>query len=107
MAVLGKSSLRRSKPNYVYSIIGVSLVLFLMGIMGWIFLNASQVSKSLKEDIRMSAYLRTQNKDSISQIQAYITSQPYAKNVIYVNKESAKQIWNKDNNEDWSKNTRL
>jgi cell division transport system permease protein len=43
------------------------------------------------------------NKDSISMIQQYLAKQPYAKDVTYVNKESAKQIWNKENNEDWAK----
>lgn len=103
MAEIGKSSLRRSKPSYVYSIIGVAIVLLIMGIMGWLFLNFNQLGNSLKEDIRISAYLRTQNKDTIAQIQAYISSQPYAKNVQYVNKETAKQIWNSENNEDWTK----
>jgi cell division transport system permease protein len=103
MAETGRSSLRRSKPNYVYSIIGVAAVLLIMGVMGWLLLNFSRVSNTFKEDIRISAYLRTQNKDSIAQIQQFIASQPYAKNVQYVNKESAKNIWNKDNNEDWSK----
>ncbi len=102
MAVKSKS-LKRSKPNYVYSIVGVSLVLLIMGIMGWIFLNLAQAGNSFKEDIRISAYLRTNNKDSIAQIQKYITSQPFAKNVEYVNKDKAKDIWNKDNNEDWNK----
>jgi cell division transport system permease protein len=96
-------SLRRSKPNYIYSIIGVALVLLILGIMGWLFLNLAQAGNAFKEDIRISAYLRTMNKDSIAQIQQYITSQPYAKNVEYVNKERAKDIWNKDNNEDWNK----
>lgn len=103
MAEIGKSSLRRSKPTYIYSIIGVAIVLVIIGVMGWLFLNFNQLGNSLKEDIRISAYLRTQNKDTISQIQSYITSQPYAKNVQYVNKESAKKIWNNENNEDWSK----
>src|SRR3954451_9145955 len=103
MTETGKSSLRRSKPNYMYSIIGVALVLLIMGVMGWILLNFSRVGNRFKEDIRISAYLRTQNKDTIAGIQQFITSQPYAKDVQYVNKESAKQIWNKDNNEDWSK----
>ncbi len=93
---------RRSKPGYVYSIIGVSLVLLIMGIMGWFFLNIQQMSNTFKEDIRFSAYLRTQNKDTISRIQRFITAQPFAKDVQYINKESAKAIWNKDNNEDWS-----
>jgi cell division transport system permease protein len=102
MAVKTKS-LRRSKPNYIYSIVGVALVLLILGIMGWLFLNLSQAGNAFKEDIRISAYLRTMNKDSITQIQQYIASQPYAKNVEYVNKEKAKDIWNKDNNEDWNK----
>lgn len=103
MAQTGKSSLRRSKPNYVYSIVGVALVLLIMGVMGWILLNFSRVGNSFKEDIRMSAYLRTQNKDTIAQIQKFIEAQPFAKNVQYVNKEKAKEIWNKDDNEEWGK----
>jgi len=81
----------------------VALVLLIMGIMGWFFLNVKQAGNLFKEDIRFSAYLRTQNKDSISQIQQFIAKQPYAKEVTYVNKESAKAIWNKENNEDWAK----
>ena len=96
-------SLKRSKPNYVYSIVGVALVLLIMGIMGWIFLNLAQAGNSFKENIRISAYLRTNNKDSIAQIQQYLKQQPFAKNVEYVNKDAAKNIWNKDNNEDWNK----
>src|SRR4051795_11794094 len=103
MAETGKSSLRRSKPNYMYSIIGVALVLLIMGVMGWTLLNFSRVGNTFKEDIRMSAYLRTQNKDTIKQVESFIASQPYARNVQYIDKESAKALWNKDNNEDWSK----
>jgi len=103
MSESSKSSLRRSKPNYIYSIVGVALVLLIMGVMGWVFLNFGRVGNSFKEDIRISAYLRTQNKDTIAQIQQYIAGQPYAKDVQYINKETAKEIWNKDNNEDWSK----
>jgi cell division transport system permease protein len=103
MAQFGKASAKRSKPSYIMSIIGVALVLLIMGIMGWFFLNFRQASNAFKEDIRLSAYLRTLNKDSITQIQQYIATQPYAKDVKYVNKETAKELWNKENNEDWSK----
>ena len=94
---VNKSSLRRSKPSYVLSIVGVALVLLIMGIMGWIFLNMAQAGNMLKEDIRFSAYLRTRSKDTIAAIQQYITSQPYARNVEYVNKDKAMEIWNKEN----------
>lgn len=102
MATEGKTSYKRNKPNYIYSIVGVSLVLLIMGIMGWIFLNFQRAGTVFKEDIKLQAFLRTNNKDSISQIQQYVARQPYAKDVQYVNKETAKQIWNKDNNEDWA-----
>jgi cell division transport system permease protein len=103
MAQFGKSSSKRSKASYVYSIIGVSLILFLLGVMGWIFLNFRQVGNSFKEDIRISAYLRTMNKDTINQIQQFIASKPFAKRVEYIDKEKAKSLWNKDGNEDWDK----
>ncbi|MDQ2753578.1 MAG: permease-like cell division protein FtsX, partial [Bacteroidota bacterium] len=47
--------------------------------------------------------LRTMNKDTIKQIQQFITGQPYAKNVQYIDKDKAKAAWNKDGNEDWDK----
>ncbi|QEC68812.1 hypothetical protein FRZ67_16405 [Panacibacter ginsenosidivorans] len=104
MAETGKSSsLRRSKPNYIYSIVGVALVLVIMGVMGWMLLNFSKVGNTFKEDIRISAYLRTQNKDTIAQIQQFIAAQPFAKDVKYIDKDAAKDLWNKDNNEDWGK----
>lgn len=104
MAQFGKASSKRSKPSYIYSIVGVALVLLIMGILGWIFLNFKSVGNTFKEDIRISAYLRTQNKDSIALIQNFITSQPYAKNVQYINKEGAKTIWSREgSSEDWAK----
>ncbi len=103
MAVTGSTSLKRSKPNYIYSVIGVAIVLFIMGIMGWLFLNLHSIGDNFKEDIRISVYLRTSDKNAIGKVQQYIASQPYAKNVEYVNKEKAKAIWNKENNEEWAK----
>ena len=104
MSQFGKASSKRSKPSYIYSIVGVALVLLIMGILGWIFLNFNSLGNSFKEDIRLSAYLRTSNKDSINQIQQFLNAQPYAKNVQYIDKEGAKNIWSKEgSSEDWAK----
>ena len=103
MASTGTSALKRSKPNYIYSIVGVAIVLFIMGIMGWLFLNLQSIGDSFKEDIRISVYVRTSDKNTVGAIEKFIASQPYAKNVEYINKEKAKAIWNKENNEDWGK----
>jgi cell division transport system permease protein len=103
MASTGTSALKRSKPNYIYSIVGVAIVLFIMGIMGWLFLNLQSIGDSFKEDIRISVYVRTADKNTVGAIEKFIASQPFAKNVEYINKEKAKAIWNKENNEDWAK----
>ncbi|MBP9741321.1 MAG: permease-like cell division protein FtsX [Chitinophagaceae bacterium] len=102
MATAGKSSLKRGKPNYIYSIVGVALVLFMMGIMGWFFLNSKEIATKLKEDIKISVYLRTLNKDTIGQIQQFIASQPFSKDVRYINKAEATKIWNAENNDEWA-----
>ena len=103
MASNGTPALKRSKPNYIYSIVGVAIVLFIMGIMGWLFLNLQSIGDNFKEDIRISVYVRTTDKNTVGVLQQFIASQPYAKNVEYINKEKAKAIWNKENNEDWAK----
>lgn len=103
MAVTGSASLKRSKPNYIYSIIGVAIVLFIMGIMGWLFLNLRTIGDNFKEDIRISVYLKSADKNTIGSVQQFIANQAYAKNVEYIDKNKAKEIWNKENSEDWAK----
>lgn len=93
----------KRKSNAAFSIVGISLVLLIMGIMGWFFLNLKAMGNQLKEQVEVSAYLNITGKDSIARIQQYIAAQPYAKNVQYIDKEKAKAIWNKDSNEDWDK----
>lgn len=97
----GKVVSKKGKTGSVYSIVGVALVLLIMGIMGCVFLILHQFGNSLKEEVGISAYLNTSNKDTIQQIRTFVAAQPYAKDVKYTDKEAAKKIWNADNNEDW------
>ncbi len=99
----GKASMKRSKPSYMLSIIGVALVLIILGILGWNFLNIRKISTVLRENIQIHAWLTTSNKKSIDSLQSYIQAQPYVKNWEYVTKEKAREIYNKDGNEDWNK----
>ena len=89
------------RVNSLFTIIGVSLVLLILGIMGLLFLNFKQVGNKMKEDIKVSIYLQTENKDSINLIVNHVKAQPYAKDVLYIDKAKAKEIWNKEGNEDW------
>ncbi len=101
--VQSKASMKRSKPSYIYSIIGVALVLFILGVLGWIFLNFQKVGNTLRENIQFHAWLSTTNKRSIDSLTSYVAAQPYVKSSAYINKEMAKEIYNKDGNESWDK----
>lgn len=104
MAQFGKASAKRGKPSYIYAIIGVALVLFLFGIVGWIFLNIRKTGEYFKESIQVHAWLeRTANKKQIDTVRNYISSLPYAKDVEYVTREKAVEKWNAQNDTTWKK----
>jgi cell division transport system permease protein len=104
MAQFGKASAKRGKPSYIYAIIGVALVLFLFGLVGWIFLNIRKTGEYFKESIQVHAWIeRTANKKQIDSLKNYLTSIPYAKDVEYVTREKAIEKWNVDNDTTWRK----
>ena len=104
MAQFGKSSSKRGKPSYMNAIIGVALVLFLFGIVGWFFLNLRNTGTYLKENIQVHAWLApTTSKKQIDSIKNYVTNLPYTKTVEYVTKEMAAANWNKENDTTWKK----
>jgi cell division transport system permease protein len=104
MAQFGKASSKKSKPSYGYAIIGVALVLFLFGIVGWFFLNLRKTGDYFKENIQVHTYLnRDASKKQIDSLVNYITAIPYANRVEYVTKEKALQKWNTENDTTWKK----
>lgn len=104
MSQFGKASSKRGKPTYAYAIIGVALVLFLFGIVGWFFLNLRKTGDYVKENIQVHAWLNPNaQKNKIDSLQGYITALPYAKGVQYVTKEMAIDQWNRDNDTTWRK----
>ncbi len=94
MAAISKSSAKRSKPSYFMAILGVTIVLFFVGIFGWLMLNASKYIEQLKEEVQVQVYLRNNvaQKD-IDSLKNYIAAKPYTKSVEYVDKETAKKRW--------------
>ena len=104
MAQFGKASTKRGKPSYVYAIIGVSLVLFLFGIVGWIFLNIKKSGDYFKENIQLHAYIyRTASHAQIDSVKNYITGLPYALKVEYITREKALEKYNQENDTLWKK----
>ena len=77
MTEIGKASAKRSQPSYFMAILGVSLVLFILGILGWIIINANKLGDYFKENVELRVYLRENisSKDSAALVQ-YIAAKP-------------------------------
>ncbi len=104
MAQFGKASAKRGKPSYIYAIIGVALVLFLFGIVGWIFLNIRKTGEYFKESIQGHVYLyRTASAKQIDSVKKSIDSLPYILKAEYITKEEAIKKYNIDNDTLWKK----
>jgi cell division transport system permease protein len=104
MAQSGRSAGKRGKPSYFMSILGVTLVLFLLGIIGWLVINANKLGYYFKENVEVAADLRgdLNAKDSAA-LMEYISAKPYVRSIEYVTKEGAKKKYLSDGNEDWGK----
>ena len=102
MSQFGKASSKRGKPTYAYAIIGVSLVLFLFGIVGWFFLNLRKTGDYFKENIQVQCFLnRDASAKRIDSVKQYVTALPYVKSAEYVTKEMAIKKFENDNDTTW------
>lgn len=103
MSSSGKSSTHKSKPSYFMSILGVTLVLIIVGILGWLVMNAKKLGQYFKENIEVRVYLRENitPKDSAALV-GYIKTRNYVKEYEYVTKDFAKKKFLSDGNSDWN-----
>jgi cell division transport system permease protein len=104
MSSPNKASIKRGKPSYFMSILGVTLVLFVLGLVGWLVINANKLGDYFKESVEVRTYLRgdLNPKDSVA-LMDYISAKPYVKTIKYVTKEEGRKIYLADGNTSWEK----
>jgi cell division transport system permease protein len=103
MVKAGRASIKRGKPSYFMSILGVTLVLCLMGIIGLLTINGRKIIRSMKESVEVQVFLKQNIKDTAREsLQNYIAAQPYVKELKYTDKETAKKEWVKTGGEDFT-----
>jgi cell division transport system permease protein len=96
------SKIKKGKATYTYSIIGVALVLFLLGSLGWLVINAGQLSKTLKENVQIMVEFNDNTRDELAlKMKDIIDKQPFTKNSEYVSKDKAAEMFRKDFGEDF------
>ncbi len=92
----------RLRKSYLTSIVSISLVLFLLGSIGFLILNAGQLSDYVRENIGFAVILKDKIKEpEILRLQKMLDAAPYVKSTKYITKEQAAKELKEDLGEDF------
>ncbi|HKL08708.1 MAG TPA: permease-like cell division protein FtsX [Bacteroidales bacterium] len=81
---------RRLRSSYLTSIISITLVLFMLGVLGLLILNAQRLSEYVKENIGFSIILKENVKEvDVILLQKSLDAAEYVKSTKYITKEQA------------------
>lgn len=82
------------KTSSVTVIISLALVLFLLGLVGWIFLNARSLINHFKENIAVQVFLKEEaSAPDAERLKKVIDAAAYTKTAVYTTKEEALEIY--------------
>ncbi|HLO92510.1 MAG TPA: permease-like cell division protein FtsX [Lentimicrobium sp.] len=97
-----KSSQRRLQASTVTTIISISLVLFMLGLLGLIVLHAGKLSDYVRENIGFSVIIKENIKEpQIIEFQKKLDTEAFVKSTRYITKEEAAEDLKKELGEDF------
>jgi cell division transport system permease protein len=97
-----KHQKRRLISSYFSVVLSISLVLFLLGILGLLVLNAKSVSDNFKEQVILTIYLEDTSKEvEIKQLEKSLALSDYVKQTKFISKESAADFMKLEYGEDF------
>jgi len=92
----------RLRGSYVTLVISISLVLFLLGVLGIVLINARGLSDYFRESLSFSVMLDEEAKEAdIRMLQKDLDAKPYVKSTEYISKEAAAAKLKQDLGEDF------
>jgi len=93
---------RRLISSYFSVVISISLVLFLLGILGLLVLNSKRVADHFKEQVPIVIFLKDTAKEvEINQLKQSLQMADYTRSANYVSKEEAAEIHMAEIGEDY------
>lgn len=93
---------RRLRSSYITSIISISLVLFMLGLLGTLLINAKKISDMVKENIDFKVVLKENIKEADARnLQKNLEATRYVKSSKYIDKDQAAKIMQQDLGDDF------
>lgn len=94
---------RRIFKSYLTSTISISMVLFLIGLLGVVLLNAERLAKYVRENIGVTLVLKDDIQQSdVTALLTAIKATEFVKSVEYIDKETAAERLKKELGEDFT-----
>ena len=97
-----KHTKRKLRTSSASSVVSISLVLFMLGILGLMLVNAQRLSNYVKENIGFTVMLKEDVKEvDVLQFQKTLDASKWVKSSQYVSREEAANILQQDLGEDF------
>lgn len=98
-----KNYRKRLHSSYITTVVSVSLVLFMLGLLGLIILHAKKLSDYVKENIGFSIIMKDNVKEAgIIKLQKILDATEYVKSTKYITKEEAAKEFAAELGEDFT-----
>jgi cell division transport system permease protein len=95
-------SKRKIQSSTITTVISLSLVLFMLGLLGLLVLSAKKLSDHFKENIGFQIYLNDNAKEvDINKFQKTLDAKQYVKSTEFISKEKAMELYKQDVGEDF------
>src|ERR1700744_5633604 len=86
---------KKAKPTYFNAIMGVALVLFILGVLGWLVINGRALSRAFKEDLEVNVDFHDNVSDeSVAKMKAILDKQQFVRSTRIITKEEAIKMEN-------------
>ena len=81
---------KKAKPSYINAIMGVALVLFLLGILGWLVINGRALTRAFKEDLEVNVDFHDNvSEENVKKMRSILDKQPFVRKSRIITKDEA------------------
>lgn len=97
-----KFAKRRARSSAISTVVGISLVLFMLGILTVLILNAQKLSNYVKENIQVQLFLNEDVKEAdVMRMKKELDAEVFTKSTVYVSKDEAAELLSRELGEDF------
>ena len=102
MTSFEKYQKHRLLSSYLSVVVSISLVLFLLGLLGMLILHTKKISQHFKEQYAVNIFLKNKSsKEDIEKLKNSLQKREFTKRIKFISKKEALEIYKKEIGEDF------